>query len=72
MVDLDLDVVRTAAGEVYVDDEDEFLDHQKLYGYPPWMIDKARTTTAELAIAVERNDEPFNQTCRTWFDTCFG
>lgn len=68
MIDLDLDVVRKATGEVYVDDEDEFLVHQKLYGYPPWMIDKARTTTAELAIALEDHREPFNRVCQTWFD----
>lgn len=68
MVDLDLDVVRTAGGEVYIDDEDEFIEHQKLYGYPPWMIDKARTTTAELVIALEKEAEPFMGACQAWFD----
>lgn len=67
MVDLDLDVVRRRNGEVFIDDEDEFAEHQVLLGYPDWMIDKARTVTAQASLAVEANAEPFNATCRAWY-----
>lgn len=67
MVDLDLDVVRKRDGEVYIDDEDEFLEHQKLYGYPDWVIDKARTTAADRYLAMTRLDEPFDTVCRYWY-----
>ena len=33
-VDLDLDVIRRFDGSWYVDDEDEFAEHQVGYGYP--------------------------------------
>ena len=33
-VDLDLDVVRGPTGRVWVDDEDEFAEHQVAFDYP--------------------------------------
>ena len=66
-IDLDLDVTRYRdTGEVAVLDEDEFLDHQVRYGYPPNIIDKARSTTAQVAIEVERRTEPFGEVAATW------
>lgn len=58
MVDLDLDVVRYRAdGAVAVLDEDEFLEHST--GYPPHVIDAARTAAARIALRLEHNEEPF-------------
>ena len=68
MVDLDLDVVRKLDGDVYIDDEDEFLEHQILYGYPDWVIARARTTTADRYLAMSRLDEPFDTVCRDWYN----
>ena len=68
MIDLDLDVVRRLDGTTFVDDEDEFAEHQIQLGYPDWMIDKARTTTAERFIAMSNLEEPFDQVCRDWYD----
>lgn len=59
IIDLDLDVVRLRDGTTYVDDEDEFLEHQRLLGYPPRMVDGARAAAARQLLAVERGDEPY-------------
>jgi protein associated with RNAse G/E len=68
MVDLDLDVVRRIGGEVEVLDEDEFLDHQVRYHYPERLVDQARAATAQVAIAVQRNDEPFRSAGLSWME----
>ncbi|MCP3975413.1 MAG: DUF402 domain-containing protein [bacterium] len=59
MIDLDLDVVRTADGTVIVDDEDEFLDHQVKYGYPDAVIEKTRSTADTLQQRIQDGEEPF-------------
>ena len=66
MVDLDLDVVRRHDGSVAVLDEDEFLEHIERYSYPDGLIDRVRTTAAELVMAVERGDEPFGAAGEGW------
>ena len=58
-VDLDLDVVLLRDGSIEVLDEDEFLDHQQRYGYPPQLVDRARTTTAAVVLDLKRGAEPF-------------
>lgn len=68
MIDLDLDVVRTADGRVLLWDEDEFTEHSVDLGYPPSLIASARTTAAELMLSLERGDEPFTLTAHTWFE----
>ncbi|MPZ51942.1 MAG: DUF402 domain-containing protein [Acidimicrobiia bacterium] len=60
MVDLDLDVVRYPDGLVALLDEDEFVDHSAAMGYPPSIIDGARSTAAELVIALEGGRAPFD------------
>ncbi|MFE3449263.1 DUF402 domain-containing protein [Nonomuraea sp. NPDC059194] len=60
MVDLDLDVVRTREGRVFVDDEDEFADHQVLLGYPPEVIVQAESAAAALTRAVTDRLAPFD------------
>jgi protein associated with RNAse G/E len=68
MVDLDLDVIRRRDGTVEIDDEDEFEEHRVTFGYPDHIVDKARTETARLAIAVERRDEPFGSVGERWLE----
>lgn len=66
MIDLDLDVVRMDDGTVEVLDEDEFAEHRISLGYPDWMADRARASTAELVIAVEAGRPPFDGVSDRW------
>lgn len=59
MVDLDLDVVLTRDGDLFVDDEDEFAEHQIVLGYPPEVIELAQRTCLEVLTAVGAGREPF-------------
>ncbi len=59
MIDLDLDVYRHPGGRVEVMDEDEFEEHRHTLGYPDQVVDLARTTTAQVVLAIERSDEPW-------------
>ncbi len=61
MVDIDLDLVRRADGEVTIEDEEEFADHQRRYGYPAYVIERAWQTTAALKQRLERREEPFGE-----------
>jgi len=66
-VDLDLDVVKTDDGRgVYVDDEDEFAEHQRLFGYPPEIVDLARKSCAWVERAVRQEQPPFDGTAGEW------
>ena len=47
-VDLDLDVIRRFDGSWYVDDEDEFAEHQVAYGYPPRVVSAAEAECARV------------------------
>ena len=47
-VDLDLDVIERFDGEVFVDDEDEFAEHQVAYGYPPEVVTAAEAERDRL------------------------
>lgn len=59
-VDLDLDVVRTAAGDVYVDDEDEFAEHRIAYGYPSEVVSLAEESCAWVLDRVLEERPPFD------------
>jgi hypothetical protein len=67
-IDLDLDVIRYWDGRVFVDDEDEFAEHQVAYGYPADVIEKARATCDRLLELVTRGVEPFDGTGRKRLD----
>ena len=69
LIDLDLDVARRRGGGVEIHDQDEFEDHQVLYGYPDHIIDKVRTETARIAAAVEARADPFGAVAEAWLDT---
>ncbi len=80
-VDLDLDVVwmspdsdelsrppgiSAAPGTIFVDDEDEFADHQVRYGYPLDVIEKAQTSSDQVLAAVRAGRAPFEGTHEPW------
>ena len=66
-IDLDLDVTRyRATGEVAILDEDEFLEHQARFEYPPKIIDQARAATARVALDVQQRVEPFGEVATSW------
>jgi protein associated with RNAse G/E len=67
MVDLDLDVLRFRDGRApAIVDEDEFLEHQVRYGYPPDVIASARATADALLVAIQQGEEPFNSAYQSW------
>jgi hypothetical protein len=47
-VDLDLDVIERFDGHFYVDDEDEFAEHQAVYGYPADVVAEAEAERDRL------------------------
>ncbi|MEV6414227.1 DUF402 domain-containing protein [Kribbella sp. NPDC051718] len=67
MIDLDLDVIRKRDGSIYIDDEDEFAEHQVKYSYPPDVIEQAQATADSLVTAV-KTEEPFLTVFKTWLD----
>lgn len=72
LVDLDLDVVRDAAGQVAVLDEDEFAGHQVALGYPADWVARAAATAAEVARRVRDGTEPFGARMVAWHDHLTG
>jgi hypothetical protein len=65
-IDLDLDVIRLRDGSVHLLDEDEFEEHQVLYGYPDEVIVQARATADELISMITARVEPFGEVGDTW------
>lgn len=65
-VDLDLDIVRRRSGELYIDDEDEFTEHQVSYGYPAEIVEGALRSSERLFEVVRSGTEPFASAYRPW------
>ena len=65
-VDLDLDVVRRHDGTVYLDDEDEFAEHQVAYGYPADVVAMAERSAAEVLAAVRAETAPYDGSHLPW------
>jgi hypothetical protein len=65
-VDLDLDVIRLVGGEVLVDDEDEFAEHQVELGYPRDVVALAEASRERVHAAVLRADRPFDGSHEGW------
>ena len=65
-VDLDLDVVKQRDGKIFLDDEDEFAEHQLLFGYPPEVVAMAEQTAAEVLAAVHAGTAPYDGTADAW------
>ena len=71
-VDLDLDVIEALDGQVYVDDEDEFAEHQVLFGYPAEVIALAESTRDAVLAAVRDRQAPFDGAAARWFPVLDG
>lgn len=67
-VDLDLDVVRDRAGGTWIDDEDEFAEHQVSLAYPEDVIAAARASATSLLEAVRAGEPPFDGTHLGWIE----
>jgi SAM-dependent methyltransferase len=65
-IDIDLDVVRLPDGTVFIDDEDEFVEHQALFAYPPDVVAATRATADALAADVRGRVEPFGDASLPW------
>lgn len=58
--------LRAAWGEVFVDDEDEFAEHQVAYGYPDEVVVAAEESCARVLAAVRGQQAPYDGTHRHW------
>jgi hypothetical protein len=69
MVDLDLDVIllRDERGLVLAD-EDEFEEHQLLYGYPPEIIALAEDSAERVYAAVQAGEAPYDGSAQPWLE----
>jgi hypothetical protein len=65
-VDLDLDVIRLVDGEVYVDDEDEFAEHQVAFGYPSDVVARALASSDRVHTAVRDALPPYDGSHERW------
>lgn len=68
-VDLDLDVIRRFNGAVFIDDEDEFAEHQMTLGYPAEVVARTRATADAVHQKVRDGAPPFDAaTSRGWLE----
>lgn len=65
-IDYDLDVIRTADGNRYIVDQDEYEQHKRLYHYPQSVQSKVYEGLNALLDRVERGAAPFSD------DAAFG
>ena len=65
-VDLDLDVIRGRDGDVVVDDEDEFAEHQVELGYPPEVVSLAEASRDRVRAAIVAEDAPYDGSHERW------
>ncbi len=55
-------------GGVFVDDEDEFAEHQVAFGYPADVIEAAQASCEEVLAAVRARAAPYDDTPRRWLE----
>lgn len=67
-VDLDLDVVERLDRTVFVDDEDEFAEHQVELAYPREIVTLATATRDVVLTAVRGGHPPFDGSAGPWFE----
>jgi uncharacterized protein len=65
-VDLELDVIRSADGRVWVRDQDEFDRVRKTWAMPDDIADRAKDTCEQILALVEQRAEPFGEVGRAW------
>ena len=56
------------AGEIYVDDEDEFAEHQVAYGYPAGVIARAQASCDAVLADVRAERAPYDGTHQRWLE----
>ncbi len=67
-VDMDLDVVRSREGRLWIDDRDEWDEHRVQYGYPLDIVEKLETLAIDLERRVAASAAPFDDaTAAHWF-----
>ncbi|MBN9170197.1 MAG: DUF402 domain-containing protein, partial [Microbacterium sp.] len=67
-VDMDLDVVRSREGRLWIDDRDEWDEHRVQYGYPLDIVEKLETLAVDLERRVAASAAPFDDaTAAHWF-----
>jgi hypothetical protein len=54
------------AGEVFVDDEDEFAEHQVAFGYPAEVIERAQASCDAVLADVRAGRAPYDGTAQRW------
>jgi predicted RNA-binding protein associated with RNAse of E/G family len=59
-VDLDLDVIKSWDGRVWVDDEDEFAEHRRTLDYPEAVVHAALASADHVREAVAAGHAPFD------------
>jgi uncharacterized protein len=59
-IDLDLDVVKLLDGTALIVDEDEFEEHQVLYGYPDDVISRTRKAAEDALSMTAAGSAPFD------------
>jgi len=65
-VDLELDILRSAAGQVWVRDRDEFESVRERWPMPQDLVMRAEATCEEIRAQVERRTEPFGEVGLRW------
>lgn len=60
LVDMDLDVLGYDDGRTVLDDEDEFAENQKIFGYPDDMIADIEAEAYRIYEMVAAGEEPFD------------
>jgi uncharacterized protein len=67
VIDMDLDVIRMAGRDVFIDDQDEFAEHRVAMNYPDRLVDDIQAAADELYQAVKAQHAPFDGTDVEWF-----
>ncbi|NYE94065.1 hypothetical protein FHU41_000286 [Psychromicrobium silvestre] len=65
LIDMDLDVI-TARDRTWVDDEDEFAEHQVRYGYPAEVISRMEAECSAVHRRVLAEVAPFDGRADSW------
>ncbi|CAM4366252.1 DUF402 domain-containing protein [Paenibacillus alkaliterrae] len=60
-IDYDLDVIRTADGERFVVDQDEYDMHKAAYHYPKMVDEKVREGLDALLLRIDQEQAPFHE-----------
>lgn len=67
LVDMDLDVIRSSGRGLFVDDEDEFLEHRVKMNYPAELCTRMELASKVLMESVAAHQAPFDGRETAWF-----